>query len=789
MLFSRFLLPSKVHGRSPVRLPAYTLVQHETIPAEAARGQGDWPLESGILTEGMRKTLIFIVIIVGLVLATPHGLEVLLEHQLSKRVAHTKVDRLSLNPFTGRVLLEGVAVDGVKDSDLSLGRIEADLAMLSLLQGELVLETLHASRLNLLVQQNEDGHWTAILLFSPDQAETSESADGLVLPHFTLSELLLEDSKLTLIKGPFTGHLQVERLAVEDFVSNSDTPASTELIARWGDTRVAWQGTVLPEAGAQSVRADINVEALQLSDLQPLLPQGQRHLETRGLVDLTLTLKMTLGEDASLSLTGNGTLAQLALRDPALEMDILEVGSIALQTLALHPDASVDIAQLSIEDAVALDHSERDEHLLAAGSLIIDGLHFHDSTLTLDRVTGSKARSMLRITEAGEVQVLGMLSASLNALDRSVSVAADADTGADPDTNDSQAGGFNYSIGPMHLEDSVLSFSDQRYQPPVALDMTVKRFDFSKLESRSPEQAGELRLTGNVGQYGTVDVEGELAPLAAPLRLQLQGDIEGASLPVLSPYFEEMLGYAITSGQFDHEFIASLTDNILDASNQVTLRKLKVNKVGRIEPVAPPPVPLGPALDMLRDSKGTIELDVPIKGDLSDPEIGTEKIIGRALGKALSAGSIAVLKYALQPYGAIWTGLEMGLKAAQIITLDSMTFPAGVAELDKQQINYADKLAGFMKDKTKLQLSVCGTAGAADFSALREQTEEGASADPERMSEAESTSLLELASARQENLVNYLAAQHQIDTRRMYLCKPEVKRSGKLSGITLLMEP
>jgi hypothetical protein len=273
----------------------------------------------------------------------------------------------------------------------------------------------------------------------------------------------------------------------------------------------------------------------------------------------------------------------------------------------------------------------------------------------------------------------------------------------------------------------------------------------------------------------------------------LRGRVDSLALHDLSPYSEYLLGYELVSGQLDHDFDIAIRDSAITASNELKLRKARVEKLDHGQPEAPLPMPLGFALDLLRDGDDNIELSVPLEGRLDDPELGMGQVISRALGKALRSGSTTFLKFALQPYGAIWAGAEMGLKAAGRIRLDPMSFPAGSAELGPEQADYAAKLAQILTDRPQLELQICGKAGSQDYSELQapgsasetSQKEAQSETSPPISAQEQQRLMVQLAEERGDALKRWLVAEKGIAPQRLYPCKPAADPEGDISGLQL----
>ena len=119
--------------------------------------------------------------------------------------------------------------------------------------------------------------------------------------------------------------------------------------------------------------------------------------------------------------------------------------------------------------------------------------------------------------------------------------------------------------------------------------------------------------------------------------------------------------YRKRTGQYDHDIELELKQQQLEMKNVLKLRHLQLAAVDA-QSARPMDeqldLPLSMALDMLRDGDGQIALDVPVKGRLDDPGVGLNSIVSSAFGSALKRGSVGYLKYALQPYGAVFMAAD-----------------------------------------------------------------------------------------------------------------------------------
>jgi hypothetical protein len=155
----------------------------------------------------------------------------------------------------------------------------------------------------------------------------------------------------------------------------------------------------------------------------------------------------------------------------------------------------------------------------------------------------------------------------------------------------------------------------------------------------------------------------------------------------------------------------------LDLRYRVKQRHLKAKNVVRVDRLSlgdksgspdAPSFPMGLALAVLTDRHGVMLLDVPVEGNLDDPEFKLGKVIWRAVLNVLG-------KVATAPFTAL-AGLFGGGGDAK---LDLVEFAPGAAGLEQASLAKLDSLAKLLADRPGLKLEVAGVPNdAADREAL-----------------------------------------------------------------------
>lgn len=257
-------------------------------------------------------------------------------------------------------------------------------------------------------------------------------------------------------------------------------------------------------------------------------------------------------------------------------------------------------------------------------------------------------------------------------------------------------------FGPITLAGGSVAFSDRFVKPNYSTDLSELAGRLGAFASASASAPGEepkmadLELRGKAEGTASVEISGQLNPLARPLALDIQGRMRDLELPPLSPYSVKYAGHAIERGKLAVDVNYRVRpDGQLTASNRVVLRQLAF---GDAVEGAPASLPVRLAAALLADRNGVIDVDLPISGSLNDPEFRLGSVIWRVLGNM-------VLKAVTSPFSLL-AGAFGGSEE-----LDRIEFAPGSAALDAASRERLDKIARALADRPALTLTVVGEAG------------------------------------------------------------------------------
>ena len=264
------------------------------------------------------------------------------------------------------------------------------------------------------------------------------------------------------------------------------------------------------------------------------------------------------------------------------------------------------------------------------------------------------------------------------------------------DANENQ--GFIFRIGELQLDNADVDYTDRTLTPELTTRFGQLQGNLSGL-SNIPPQQGRVSLKGKVNQVGNLDMSGSIATPGTDQQSDLVLNLENLELLRLSPYSGRYLGYGIAGGKLALKLDYRLQGTRINASNQIILNRLELGQPMLSEQAVGVPTKLGLAL--LRDGNNVIELNVPVNGDLADPEFHVGKVMMRAFADLLT-------KAATSPFALTGTLADIaGLGGEQ---MHQVSFAPGGTELTAISTRKLAALAQVLNQKPELVLSIRGAA-------------------------------------------------------------------------------
>jgi hypothetical protein len=544
-----------------------------------------------------------------------------------------------------------------------------------------------------------------------------------------------------------------------------------------------WKGVLTLQSAAGGGGTNIKLQGtLSGEDLAVLVPAEALTVHHGGFLwDGTVAVES--GENTAVTAEGHIQLGKLGADVADSKVNLASIDDLTIEKLGLLENGDITVTGLTVTGAVfAKDTAAAGSKESSGGSVLSAGLITADSIqvtegnqVAIGRLEWRDVISLIQRDPDGEwrpvriVHTLPFTNTDTEA-QQPAPAAADAPAGRVRVDEISVTG------------DSAIILEDATVKPPFNMRLTVTEAVLKNVDNGQPGLDSPISIKGRISKHSNISVKGTLQPFAESPTLDLTNHVDGISLPQLSAYTIEALGYALESGHLDADTTLKINKGQIDSQNHLVIRGLEVTPVdneSREKLDGQLLVPLSTGLSMLRDDNDTIELDLPVNGNLDSPDFGLGDIINTAMSKAIKQGSMTYLKLALQPYGALITVAELAGEAATKVRLQPVNFEPGLATPAGEAGGYLQKVAGILKDRPGLNIKICGQAVAEDRVVLAGGTvikkEDGKTGDAAREAKpVTDQQLLDLASQRAGFVKDQLVIKHGVTASRLVACTPGI---------------
>ncbi|WP_111497152.1 DUF748 domain-containing protein [Marinobacter bohaiensis] len=267
---------------------------------------------------------------------------------------------------------------------------------------------------------------------------------------------------------------------------------------------------------------------------------------------------------------------------------------------------------------------------------------------------------------------------------------------SEPDASGDDEQGFIFRVGSIQLENGQFDLADRTVEPVFTTRMREMNGLIEGLSNISPQQ-GSVKLGGQLGERGQVDVSGSIGTLGQEDTSHLELKLDNMAMAELSPYFGRFVGYAVDSGKLRMDLNYDITGPRIKAENRIVMDQLALGQSVDSEDAVQAPVKLG--LTLLTDTDGIIDINLPIEGNLEDPEFRVGQVVMRAFVNLLA-------KAATSPFSMLGSMAELaGLSGDE---LGQVAFVPGEATLGADEDKKLEVLANALSERPELLLNVRG---------------------------------------------------------------------------------
>jgi hypothetical protein len=259
------------------------------------------------------------------------------------------------------------------------------------------------------------------------------------------------------------------------------------------------------------------------------------------------------------------------------------------------------------------------------------------------------------------------------------------------------------SVERVSVEKASVDFSDLSLVLPFAAKIEELGGSVAGLSTDRASRA-LAKLEGRVDEFGLARVEGSVSTFDPTDFMDLRVAFRNIEMTPFSPYSATFAGRRIASGRLGLDLQYKIDKGALAGDNKVELMKFTLGE--RIESPSALSLPLDLAIALLTDADGRINIAMPVKGNVNDPQFSYGHLVWQAVTTMLT-------NIVTAPFRALFgSGGD---------AVESVSFDAGRAALLPPEREKLKRVAEALEKRPQLKLVVEGQYSDADRAALRKR--------------------------------------------------------------------
>ena len=630
------------------------------------------------MKKAIKITLISLVALIVLVLAALKFAPGFIKDYV---VAHSEefigrkmaIEDVSLNPFTFTVNVDKFALlepDGTTPF-VAFEKFRINVDPLKIVTKTAAVSEIYMKGLYVHVTQNGDKfNFSDILDFlakadsaSPDTVavDTTASDTGMVnaaeiakgLPvNISVKNIVFENGNIIYEDKKIGSKIHIKDFGVAIpavYLSNKQTDVGVSLkFADGGDLNVK----VSVNAATNDFNVNVGLKDFALACGKPYLNDFIAYKDFSGSVSTDISVAGNLGDVLSSNVGG------------VVSVDNVVLTETSGKTIGVkHVGVGIGKANLN-------------ENKFLIDSVIVDGAYAH-----LDMYKDGKTN-------------IDVLLAPLNKKSAAPADSSAPDTTAKEEAKPAPAKKMVAKVGKLYVHNTKVSANDQTLTKPFNYTVSGITVNGSNINFDTP---CTVNVTAAFPEGGSVSVKykGALSDIGT---MDAYISVKNLALKHFSNYSLHYTGYPISAGTMAFASENKIQDFNLESKNTIDIYNIDVgDKDDSVDPEFMVPMKVG--LYILKDKNDKIQFDVPVKGNMKDPEFSVLKIIWKTVMNLIIKVAVSPLKVVgnVATTGAGMVGLDLGNDDEIIIDVKSATFTS-------EQYAKATKMTEALVKDPKLKL-------------------------------------------------------------------------------------
>ena len=539
--------------------------------------------------------------------------------------------------------------------------------------------------------------------------------------HYTIGELSLKDATANFTDNSTPRPVKLDisplQLKVQQISDDLRKPLPIDLQAtlnRKGTLGVTGDVTATP----LKLALKVNAKRLDAAAFEPYFGSKLNATIASALLNMNGNVAMTQQSKAvKASYRGNVALVDVRMLDKATSDSFAGWGSLALTNLKANYDehgTDVDAGRVTFSNfygRVLLDPQ---------GKLNLTNVVAHEGG-TPQSLTRSKSKTEpVPLTPGTESEPAAPASAAVAAVvpasapavasasapastvatrpaatTSAASATAASGTAATTAQTQPPASPVRLHFGQLVLQGGRVTYTDNFIKPNFTANLVGIQGTIGAFGTQSTT-AAPVDVAAKLAANGPLSIKGSVNPLIAKPALDLTASAHDIELTNLTPYSAKYAGYPITKGKLNVDLHYKLDNDQLSANNHLFIDQLTFGD--HVDNTTATKLPVRFAISLLKNSKGEIDVNIPVSGSLSNPEFSLGGLIWKAVLNLLEKAVTAPFSLLANAFGG--NGEEMGY----------VEFDPGSAKLSDAADKKLDTIAKALADKSSIRIDLIGRA-------------------------------------------------------------------------------
>jgi len=507
-----------------------------------------------------------------------------LSDQLNREVI---IEAINFNPFEFSINMFGVSIKQSTGPEnlVAFKELYADFQIKSVMEKALIIREVRLKEpvINITRKKNGDFNFSDLMPKETESKSSSPESEPFI---FQIGKLGISSGRFSFKDSSYEKPVQTSlnkiNFAAEKISNKTDSKFDISLSLEVNDKgSISVKGPVVIDP--VSIALNLVLSDVDIVSLQPYFSEQIHFLIASGTLDTKGIISHGKSDsvDAYTDYTGDLLISDFSTVDKLNSEDFLKWNTFNVKGINVHADP----LRINIKEITLYDFYTR---------LIIN----QDRSLN---ITGGSANK--EVAEDGPA----------------TEEASDSSGSGQDDLPD-----LIVKIDTIALQTGTISFLDRSIDPNYSANLKDIEGTISGISNKQNSIA-DVSLNALLEGSGKLEIKGKTSPLRADPFVDLKIDFNDIDLSPFSPYSGKYIGYKIQKGKLTLDLKYLMENKSLDSTNNIFLDQFTLGE--QVESKDSVKLPVKLAVALLKNKKGEISLDMPVKGKTDDPEFRIGSVI------------------------------------------------------------------------------------------------------------------------------------------------------------------